>query len=763
MLKTDNPSFYHEKLKRGNLKELVDSLDELNWEIVMSRSMEPKTLELFWLKLEALNHLGFHEKVLKLLPQEDAPLKKVEMAGNGDAWLLSYFRVLAQKCLACISLRMTDAAKATLRLMTRLTPKPSEVKGALHEEMKIILVFLKARLLSIEKKYELARKTLSQVVDSNIAHDHSILYCEILHEFGRLHLQLGRFNEARQIFDVLLQAHEELDVMVNYPRTLQSLGFIALVQGNVTRAEEILIKALKLAKDKSHDLSVAISLKVLAEVYWKKGQLNESLASLLQSLEILENRFFMKYLLGIQNQVGIIYLEKGEVEKAREYFIKEIEIYDELQDDFGKFHPLLNLGNSYLEEEKYEEALKWYSRCLRIARETGNKTYSYKLLVNIGIIYKKSGNLLQAMECYQEAIQIMEQLGIVKDLARTYHNMGQIYEMRGELDEALHYNKKSLELRTKDDNMLEQAHAFLAIGKIYRKKGLFEQAKDFFMRSLQIFRENGNRIKTCEVLLLLLLTAIDSGEWGMATEYYDQMRSIERENPLQAVKLWRKCAHAIILKNSPAPVEEGNLFTLGLALLKRAQSLELFKKILEENDTIDFELKSLCVFNACELIILEVQVSGDGNKLTEIKTLLQQIEELAQRQQIYTVLIQIYLLKSKVLLFEGKIDDANHYINMVKDIHVTKGIKNLHSFMQLEEKKFEQLTRKIIDNNPTSRQNAQATLLLELEKFLKASAADKFHLKLVSQDGLTINELEIDETARMNALLKKRIKSPFFD
>ncbi|MEA1880509.1 MAG: tetratricopeptide repeat protein, partial [Campylobacterota bacterium] len=86
--------------------------------------------------------------------------------------------------------------------------------------------------------------------------------------------------------------------------------------------------------------------------------------------------------------LGILYKEKKEYDKAEKYYLKAIES--------GEAKALNNLGNLYKEKKEYDKAEKYYLKAI----ESGNTNALY----NLGILYKEKKEYDKAEKYYLKAI-----------------------------------------------------------------------------------------------------------------------------------------------------------------------------------------------------------------------------------------------------------------------------------------------------------------------------------------------------------------------
>jgi len=173
---------------------------------------------------------------------------------------------------------------------------------------------------------------------------------------------------------------------------------------------EYLFKALQIEKEilgENHN-DVARSYNNIGTVYDDKGEHDKALEYHFKSLQIQKEIFGEKHpdVASSYNNIGIVYYEKGEYDKALEYLFKALQIKKEM---LGAKHPLVassynNIGNVYYGKREYDRALEYHFKSLQIEKEIFGEKHP--------------------------------------DVAASYENIGNVYAIKGEYDKALGYFQK---------------------------------------------------------------------------------------------------------------------------------------------------------------------------------------------------------------------------------------------------------------------------------------------------------------------------------
>jgi tetratricopeptide (TPR) repeat protein len=154
--------------------------------------------------------------------------------------------------------------------------------------------------------------------------------------------------------------------------------------------------------------------------------------------------------------IGIIYSDKGELDKALNSFQDALKIAKEIGDRRGEATDLGNIGLIYRAKGELDKALKSLQDALKIAKEIGVRQGEASALNNIGLIYSDKGELDKALKYHQDSLKIHKEIGDRQGEASVLNNIGIIYSDKGELDKALKSLQDALFIVTKYNLMYEK-------------------------------------------------------------------------------------------------------------------------------------------------------------------------------------------------------------------------------------------------------------------------------------------------------------------
>ncbi len=193
------------------------------------------------------------------------------------------------------------------------------------------------------------------------------------------------------------------------------------------------------------------------------------------------------------NNIGAIYNQKSEWDKALEYFDKSEKICIEIDDRASLATIYSNIGAIFDNKGEWNKALEYYDKSEKICIEVGDQASLATTYNNIGMIYFKRDEWNKAMEFFGKSEKIQIELGDRGDLATTYNNIATIYYQKSQWDRALEYYGKSERFSIEVGDSAGLAATYNNIGGAYSKKGAWNKALEYYDKSEKIAIEVGDR------------------------------------------------------------------------------------------------------------------------------------------------------------------------------------------------------------------------------------------------------------------------------
>ncbi|MDO8057014.1 MAG: tetratricopeptide repeat protein, partial [Candidatus Hermodarchaeota archaeon] len=438
-------------------------------------------------------------------------------------------------------------------------------------------------------------------------------------------------------------------------------------------------------------------------INWYKGNLDTALEYHEDSLAIREGQDDRQGMASAYNNLGLVYWTKGDLDEALEYYGKSLLINEELGNKRNIAVTLTNMGNAYTRKGDLDKALEYQERGLVIKEELGLKHDFAVSLINIGVVYQFKGNLDKALDYYQQSLVIFEELGIERDIALAINNLGNIHQLKGDLDQALDYFQRSLTLYEALGITEGVALTLANLGEIYRMKGSFAKAQEYYQQSLTLHDTMENHPLTAVILLELVWISLERSDSSSVQQYLQKLKQINERTENRVIDQRFRVASALVLK-------------AGKRTRDKVKAGEILEQVVEE-EIGDHSLTVTAMIHLCDLLISELKMTGEEVLFAEIKSLTQRLLKIAERQASHSLLVETYLIQSKLALIELDLGRARKLLTTALQIASEKGLDRLTHELKNEQNLLQEQVQKwelIIKEKPSKQDLIDLTKLDDL-------------------------------------------------
>jgi serine phosphatase RsbU (regulator of sigma subunit) len=203
------------------------------------------------------------------------------------------------------------------------------------------------------------------------------------------------------------------------------------------------------------------------------------------------------------NQLGLICRSQGVMDKALDYYMKSLKIYEEIGNKKGISRCYNNIGTIHFDmcgaidsinefkKSEYNKAIAYYNKSLQIDKELGDIKEMSKSYNNLGSIYADLESFDTAIVCFNQSLAIRDKLNDKSGISKCYNNIGLVYFYKSDYNNALDYYFKSLKIKEEieDINGISLVLGNIAITDIKLKK--YYEAIEYANRALRIAEETG--------------------------------------------------------------------------------------------------------------------------------------------------------------------------------------------------------------------------------------------------------------------------------
>jgi tetratricopeptide (TPR) repeat protein/tRNA A-37 threonylcarbamoyl transferase component Bud32 len=234
----------------------------------------------------------------------------------------------------------------------------------------------------------------------------------------------------------------------------------------------------------------------------------------------------------IQFDLGGLYEQSGDLDKARVHFAKVVEL------DPKFVEGLLALGRVDIKRGHPQDALTSLNAALTLAIQLNHDEARANIQQAVGVAYKRLDRLDEALRNYQESLAIKERLGNKRGMAASLSEIGQIQERQGKLREAEQTYQSALKLQREIGDKAGVATSLLTLGTLLNESlGRPDDALPYFQEALQLRREAGNPAGEAMVLNNIGNVYLAKGQYSEAQTYFERTLELREKANVRASDL----------------------------------------------------------------------------------------------------------------------------------------------------------------------------------------------------------------------------------
>ncbi|MBN2016909.1 MAG: tetratricopeptide repeat protein [Candidatus Cloacimonetes bacterium] len=338
------------------------------------------------------------------------------------------------------------------------------------------------------------------------------------------------FDEGIIYANEALSLAREIDYEIGEYRAKMILGSLNSRKGNFDFAENLLLEALQYFETTENDSLISTNFTNLGMLYRNIGNPEKALEYYQKSLQIKQELDDPHGTSSVLGGIGLVYFEHGDYEKAKQYFLEAMEFGQRSPEKKPLTHALNNLGLTYCQLGELDTALEYFLQSLEYAKKLELDFVIASIYNNMANIYYVIGNIQEAKQYTLDALQIYNNIGSKVNIARTLNNIALIAEHEQSYDEALALYERALKIRREIGNKFEIVNTLENMAHLYINKGNFTKALDINLEAYELNQELGNQWAVANSLNQIGYLYTKIGIYSTAIDMLNEAKQIELEN-----------------------------------------------------------------------------------------------------------------------------------------------------------------------------------------------------------------------------------------
>ncbi len=282
-----------------------------------------------------------------------------------------------------------------------------------------------------------------------------IVYAELAGELACILIDLGYAEHALNVASDSIERVTKITMKDEDIRTsvqaalLRPRIIMAYISGLAQSRDEALIR-LDSAEDTAellrHHLALADSQYYRAKTLQEFSELDRALDLLKSAMGNYERMGYLQGLAMAGNLIGVIFLDNGLLQDARDQFEDIMLVQHQLNNQIGLANTLINVGEIDRVLGQLDNMERYNLRALEISQEAEYVKGIATTKTNLGDIELRRGNVEEAISLYQEVIEIGELSGQKALLTLALFLVGDACYLSQKYTEALDYYNRAKEL-----------------------------------------------------------------------------------------------------------------------------------------------------------------------------------------------------------------------------------------------------------------------------------------------------------------------------
>jgi DNA-binding SARP family transcriptional activator len=360
-----------------------------------------------------------------------------------------------------------------------------------------------------EKHYRMVLQHLGPLAP-HATQEECLRYAYVLERLGECMTVLGKWEEARQYYEQVLDIHRNQLFFTTEEDKKQEAQIEALIWGEIGRTwqfsgnseqrricSEQAENALFKANVNGGPAWARIRFQQ-GNLFWHEGKYEKALQYVLESLSLFEptlqhhmrphdsSRFtrIMHTLAGDPVDLGRVYALLGLIETAMgqstnalDHLNAALSIYEQHNCQREIAIVCNNQGDIYLKRSEYELAKAAFERAISVAEKTGDIPNRVVCIANLGVRSMRLGDLVDAEILYKSALTLAEQVNDPFYICLFYGSLSVPFQEQSKIKEARAVLSKALKISRSMKNAACIAFSLMMLGYFYMKNYIVEETK----------------------------------------------------------------------------------------------------------------------------------------------------------------------------------------------------------------------------------------------------------------------------------------------
>lgn len=246
------------------------------------------------------------------------------------------------------------------------------------------------------------------------------------------------------------------------------------ILGNDTAAKTAVLETIQLAQDINIGQIEARALLIAGKVMSDPKQRIQYL----EKAQRLAKSVDQPALLGeVVRWLGNVNFWQNNIEQTRIYFEEALGIHREVGDFRGELSVLNNLGLLYDNFGQLQKAVDFYEQAQEISIKINDRLAEGVLLTNMGGLSAQLGKFKQSQDWLDNALLIRREIGNEEGAAVTHKNLGDLHRQQGNYQCALEHYQEAIAINSRIQHASQKGDSLIGLSALFRELGAYQRAQ----------------------------------------------------------------------------------------------------------------------------------------------------------------------------------------------------------------------------------------------------------------------------------------------
>ena len=373
---------------------------------------------------------------------------------------------------------------------------------------------------------------------------------------------------SRKYFTICYLLSKNIGDVTNQIYSLLNLGNLASLNFKFVESKSKIDEALKIADANANPREKAICYKFMARIYTTELNIDKANEYYLKAIHLFDSLGEVTQNSNLNSAIANNYITKGDFNTSEKYYFEALRVARVSENILDQSDALSSIGYLYSLTGNFDEALKYADSSVSLLSTVQNDAYLANAYLNKGGIYQHTSDYKQANYFYSMADSIYHKENNLISWATSQNNIGTLYYWQADFDGCLPYIKNAYNTHEKINFRNESWLLFaLNLGEAYLAKKDYVSALGYLLPAYKIAKEK-------KLNRMIAVSCVILGK----VEY-------ERKNYVPALNYLKEANEYGILSREREKIIESSLY-LGRVYLKlnnREQGTAFLQKCVDES------------------------------------------------------------------------------------------------------------------------------------------------------------------------------------